>query len=86
LAPKAKKACSPVERARGLGWIRTLALFSALFSLEAEFSSVILLFLRILHFYTGSKNLKWFVIDHSKLRVTRTTMKNFYGLPEILGF
>jgi len=47
------------------------------------FSPVILLFLPIMHFYTTSKHLKWFVIDHSKHRITRTSMKTFQRVPEI---
>jgi len=41
------------------------------------FSSVILLFLPIVHLYTTSKLLRWFVIDHSNRGITRTAMKNF---------
>jgi len=50
------------------------------------FSSVILLFLPIAHFYTASEHLRWFVIDHSNRGITRTTMKNFWRLHEISSY
>jgi hypothetical protein len=43
----------------------------------------IFLFLLVLHFYTISKHLEWFVIDLSVLGLVRTSMKNFQRVPEI---